>query len=113
ADLRLAGRASRLDYQGLDANTHLLFIAHLGDGVVHVVDVEKQTVVANILDVAKVHGIVVVPELGRVYASATGTKEIVAIDEKTLRIVARIPGEGYPDGLAYDPAALKVYRSHA
>jgi YVTN family beta-propeller protein len=111
ADLSLAGRASRFDYQGLDPTTHLLFIAHLGDGVVHVVDVEKQKVVADIPDVAKVHGIVVVPEIGRVYASATGSKEIVAIDEKTLRVVARIPGEGYPDGLAYDPVSRKLYVS--
>jgi DNA-binding beta-propeller fold protein YncE len=111
ADIPLTGKASRLDYQALDPNTHLLFIAHLGDGVVHVVDVEKQRVVADIPDVAKVHGIVVVPELGRAYASATGSKEIVAIDEKTLRIEARIRGEGYPDGLAYDPASLKLYVS--
>jgi DNA-binding beta-propeller fold protein YncE len=111
ADLPLPGRPSRLDYQSLDPKTHLLFVAHLGDGVVDVIDVEKQKVVAEIPDVAGVHGVVAVPELGRVYASATGSKEIVAIDEKTLEIVARIPGEGYPDGLAYDPATMKVYVS--
>jgi len=49
--------------------------------------------------------------LGRVYASATGTNEVVAIDEKSLAIIARIPGGTYPDGLAYSPETRKIYVS--
>jgi len=29
-----------------------------------------------------------------------GTNEVVAIDEKTLEVTARMPGGTYPDGLA-------------
>lgn len=111
ADVPLTGKATRLDYQSLDPKTHLLFIAHLGDGVVHVVNTETRKVVADIADVAQVHGVLAVPELGRVYATATGSKGVVAIDEKTLKIVARIPATGYPDGLAYDPGTMKLYIS--
>jgi YVTN family beta-propeller protein len=46
-----------------------------------------------------------------VYASATGTNEVVAIDEATLQVIARMPGGTYPDGLAYSPEAQKVYVS--
>jgi DNA-binding beta-propeller fold protein YncE len=58
-----------------------------------------------------VHGVLAVPSLGRAYASATGTDEVVAIDERTLRIVARIPGGDYPDGLAFDPHDHKLFVS--
>ncbi len=110
-DVPLSGRANRLDYQSLDEKTHLLFIAHLGDGVVHVYDTEKGSIVADIPDVDAVHGVLVVPELGRCYASATGRNEIVSIDEKTLKITDRIPGGDYPDGMAYDPVTKKLYVS--
>ncbi|WP_369334503.1 YncE family protein, partial [Stenotrophomonas maltophilia] len=45
------------------------------------------------------------------YASATGTDEVVAIDARTRKIVARIPGGRYPDGMAYAPEAFKLYVS--
>jgi DNA-binding beta-propeller fold protein YncE len=111
ADIPLAGKPTRLDYQSLDPKTHLLFVAHLGDGVVHVIDVAAGKVVADVADVASVHGVLAVPQLGRCYATATGTKEVVAIDEKTLKVVARIPASGYPDGLAYEPGTGKLYIS--
>jgi YVTN family beta-propeller protein len=52
-----------------------------------------------------------VPGLSRVYASATGSNEVVAIDETTLKITARIPGGVCPDGMAYAPDTRKLYVS--
>ncbi len=49
------------------------------------------------------HGVLAVPELNRVYASATATDEVVTIDSSTLKIVARVPVGKYPDGIAYAP----------
>jgi YVTN family beta-propeller protein len=111
ADVVLPGRASRLDYESVDPDRHLLFIAHLGDNEVIVFDTQTSRVVARIDNVAKVHGVLVVPQLSRVFASATGTNEVVAIDEATLKIVARMPGGVYPDGMAYAPDARKLYVS--
>jgi DNA-binding beta-propeller fold protein YncE len=110
-DVPLGGRATRLDYASVDADHHLLFIAHLGDGEVIVVDTETHRRVKRIANVAQVHGVLAIPELGRVYASATGTNEVVAIDEKSLEVTARMPGGTYPDGLAYSPETHKVYVS--
>lgn len=45
------------------------------------------------------------------YASATGTNEVVAIDEATYKITARMPGGVYPDGMAYAPDVNKLYVS--
>jgi hypothetical protein len=36
--------------------------------------------------------VLAIPQLGRVYASATGSNEVVAIDEETFRITARVAG---------------------
>jgi YVTN family beta-propeller protein len=111
ADVPLGGRPTRLDYESLDPDRYLLFIAHPGDGEVLVFDTRADSVLARIPDVASVHGVLAIPELSRVYASATGSDEIVAIDENTLSITARMPGGGYPDGMAYAPDAHKLYVS--
>ncbi len=110
-DVPLGGRATRLDYASVDAERQLLFIAHLGDGEVIVVDTRTHRLVKRIAHVSQVHGVLAVPELGRVYASATGTNEVVAIDEKSLEVIARMPGGTYPDGLAYSPETHKLYVS--
>jgi YVTN family beta-propeller protein len=111
ADIPLGGNTTRLDYASIDLAKHLLFIAHLGDSEVIVFDTQAKRVVTRISGTSHVHGVLAIPELGRVYASATGTNEVVAIDETTFKITARIPGGVYPDGLAYAPNARKVYVS--
>src|SRR5919199_1054663 len=52
ADIPLEGGASRFDYQSIDPQRGLLFIAHLGAGQVVAFDLKQQKVVAYIPDVA-------------------------------------------------------------
>ncbi len=111
-DYPLPGATTRWDYLSLDPTKSRLFVAHLGDSAVVVMDTKTKAVLATIGNISHVHGTLAVPELGRVYASATGTDEIVAIDAVTLKIVARIPGGVYPDGIAYAPEAGKLYVSN-
>jgi YVTN family beta-propeller protein len=111
ADIALPGGATRFDYQSLDPLTHRLFVAHLGAGMVTVVDVQTNHIVANLTNIAGVHGVLAIPELGRVYASATDAQQVVVIDEQSLQVVARIPAGEYPDGLAYVPARHEVFVS--
>jgi len=111
ADVPLPGNATRWDYASLDAKRHHLFLAHLGDSAVVVFDTAQRKVIATIPDVSHVHGVLYVPQLDRVYASATGTNEVVAIDARTFKSVARTPGGDYPDGMAYAPGARKLYVS--
>ncbi len=90
ADLPLPGGTTRFDYQSIDESRGLLFIAHLGADQVIVFDLKTQTVVATIPNIASAHGVIAVPELGRVYAAATSTPEVVVIDEPTFQVVARM-----------------------
>ena len=110
-DIVLPGPANRFDYQSYDARRHLLFIAHLAAGTVIAFDTDSRKVVAEVPNIAEVHGVLVVPELNRVFASATGTNEVVVLDEQTLKELARVPGGVYPDGIAYAPELHKLYVS--
>ncbi len=110
-DVPLTGGTTRLDYQSLDSDSGRLYIAHLGSDLMTVFDVNKQTVIGDVKDLKRVHGVLAVPELHRVYASATGTNELAVIDDQTLQVVARVPAGDYPDGVAYASKANKIYVS--
>src|SRR5258707_4460284 len=111
ADIPLPGGASRFDYQSLDPRRGLLFISHLGASTVTVFDLASRSIRANIVNIADVHGVLAIPELGRVYASATGENQVKVIDEQSLRVVATIPAGVYPDGMAYDPFTQHLFVS--
>ena len=102
-DVPLPGRTTRFDYESYDPVRHLLFISHLGDSEVLVFNTQTGKLQGVVRGVSRVHGVLAVPSLGRAYASATGTNQIVSINERTLQITARIPGGVYPDGMAFDP----------
>lgn len=111
ADIPLTGGTTRLDYQSLDSASGRLYIAHLGSDLMTVFDVNKQSVVGDVKALKRVHGVLAVPELHRVYASATGTNELAVIDDQSLAIVARAPAGDYPDGIAYTSKENKLYVS--
>jgi YVTN family beta-propeller protein len=111
ADLPLPGTTSRFDYQSLNPKTDQLFIAHLGASTVVVFDTGTRQVVGTIPHVASVHGVLVVPEMGTVYATATGKNQVAVIDASTLHVTATLPGGTYPDGLAYDPVDHQLFIS--
>lgn len=111
ADVPLTGGTTRFDYQSLDTTSGRLYIAHLGSDLLTVFDVNKQSVVGDVKDLKRVHGVLAVPSLHRVYASATGTNELAVIDDQSLNILARVPAGDYPDGVAYASKANKIYVS--
>ncbi len=110
-DYPLPGAAKRIDYQSVDKNRSLLFIAHLGDNSVTVFNLKSSTVIKNIKNIPKPHGILVVSQLNKVYISATGVNEIYVLDEESLTIIDKVPAGNYPDGLAYDPNTKRIFVS--
>jgi DNA-binding beta-propeller fold protein YncE len=120
------------DFQALDPNTHLLFIAHSGpatdiytlaepsfdadkdsqvDGNVVVFDT-RSNIVVGLVPIPQVAGIVVAPDLGRVFAADANDNIVYSIDEHTLKAtpIALANNEG-PDGIDYDPIDHKVFVS--
>jgi DNA-binding beta-propeller fold protein YncE len=104
----LPGPANRFDYQSFDPTTHLLWIAHMNAGELLAFDVRRRKVVARI-PAPGVHGVIAVPAVGRVYATATDAQRALTIDSRTAKVLATAPAVGYPDGLAYDPVDKRVY----
>src|SRR5262249_9741899 len=51
----------------------------------------------------QVHGVLVIPALHRVYATATGANRMITLNEDTGQQLTQAPTGDYPDGLAYDP----------
>lgn len=111
ADIPMPGPAIRFDYQSLDAEHHRLYIAHMNAGQLVVFDTRTRRVIANLDGFPRVHGVLAVPEIGRVYASATGEHQVAVVDMGSLKTIARVGPVDYPDGLAYAPSVKRVFVS--
>lgn len=110
-DIPLPGPAVRFDYQSLDRTQGRLYLAHMNADQLVVFDVKKREVIANLNGFPRVHGVWAVPELSRVYASATGEHKLVVVDMKTLKTIATAGPINYPDGIAYAPGPKRVFVS--
>src|SRR5690349_20983004 len=87
ADVPLTGAAVRFDYQSIDPVHNRLYIAHMNADEMVVFDTKRRSVIATLNGFPSVHGVLAVPELNRVYASATGKHKVVVVDAETLKII--------------------------
>ena len=110
ARVPLPGPSVRFDYTSIDSAARRLYIAHMNAGRLLVFDLRARKVVKS-LAAPGVHGVIAVPQIGRVFASATDAHQLLTIDAKTNTVIARAPAGAYPDGLAYDPVERRVFVS--
>lgn len=95
------------DYITFDASTRRLYISHNTE--VKVVDADSGAIVGSIPDLKRVHGIVVMDDLGRGFISDGGADEVVVFDLKTLKPTGHIKTGGNPDCIIYDPASKHIF----
>jgi DNA-binding beta-propeller fold protein YncE len=112
SETRLTGGPVRFDYAALDVGRGRLFLAHMGASELIDVDIRQYTVVRTLPNLPDVHGVIVVPDKHRVYATVTGRNQLVAIDEDSGQVIFRAPTDTYPDGLAYDPIRHTVWTTN-
>ncbi len=110
-DVPLTGGTTRFDYQYVDSASGRLYIAHMGADMVSVYDIGANRIIKNISGTPDVHGVIAVPRLQRVYATATAKDQLAVIDEHSLEIITNVPVGDYPDGLAYAPDQKRVFVS--
>jgi len=67
--------------------------------------------VANLDGFHRVHGVIAVPELARIFASVTGDHQVAVVDRSSLKTLAKVGEIRYPDGLAYAPQDHRVFVS--
>lgn len=111
ADLPLGGRSPRFDYQTIDPVARRLYVAHQGDGTIITVDLAHRRIIGRISGLPNVHGVLVVPALHRLFATATALHQLVTIDTRTGHVISRTPAGAVPDGIAYDPVGRQVFVS--
>jgi hypothetical protein len=121
------------DFMALDPETHLLFIAHSGpapdreqqvnpnfhagsdaknDGNIVVFDTVRKKVV-GLLDIPQVAGVVIAPDLQKVYAADANDNLIYVISEKTLHYAPiALQDNDSPDGLTYDQPDHLIFVSN-
>src|ERR1700738_2802315 len=95
------------DYITFDASTRRLYISHNTE--VKVVDADSGAIIGNIPDLKRVHGIALVPDLGRGFISDGGADGAVVFDLKTLKVTNHIKTGGNPDCIIYDPASKHIF----
>ena len=110
-DVPLPGPAARFDYQSLDVSDGRLYIAHMNADQLVVFDTKRREVVANLDGFPRVHGVLAVPELGRIFASVTGEHQVAVVDKQSLKTLTRVGEIKYPDGLAYAPTVQRLFVS--
>ena len=126
----LGPAVNRTDYESIDAEARRLYMSKMGGGQLVVFDIEHNRTVAQLDGFPKVTGVLAVPELHKVYASvpgaglagsfgvalgmlglSSGGGAVVVRDTQSLKELARVPGGVFPDGIAYDPKARKIFVS--
>ena len=110
ARVPLSGAAVRFDYTSLDPSTNELWISHMNASQLLAFNVRTRRITKTIA-APGVHGVIAVPQLGRVFASATDAQQVMTINAKTGAVLARAPAGAYPDGLAYDQVERHIFIS--
>jgi len=95
------------DYITLDASTRHLYISHNTE--VKVVDADSGAIVGSIPDLKRVHGIALVPDLGRGFISDGGADEAVVFDLKNLKVTGHIKTGANPDCILYEPVSKHIF----
>jgi len=129
-DYPLGTTTDRIDYQSVDAAARRIYIAKMGAEQLLSFDLEQERLAATLDNFPKVTGVLVVPELHKVYASvpgaglipslhvalgivglSAGRGAVAVLDAGNLHEITRLPGGVFPDGIAYDPKDRKVFVS--
>lgn len=102
------GGAGSWDYLTLNPVAHQLFISR-SDRVL-VVNTDDGSVKTTISGTNGVHGIALIPQLGRGYTTNGRTDTLTVFDMATLKSTGTIPTGGHnPDALIYDEASKHLF----
>jgi DNA-binding beta-propeller fold protein YncE len=103
-----AGGEGGWDYLTVDTAAHRLYISRSTH--VMVVDTDRDSVIADIPNTPGVHGIAVVPALGKGFTSNGRDTSVTVFDLKTFAPLATIRVTGRnPDAIIYEPVSGRIF----
>ena len=110
ASIDLPGpKGQRFDYLTMDDEDHWLLSAHLGPGILYVIDVQTNKLVKAIPGVPGITGLEYVPGLRKVYTSDWGEEKIGVVSLKSMSVIKRLATAAKPNGSTYAAGLHKVY----
>jgi YVTN family beta-propeller protein len=113
AEFELPGPpGKRFDYLTIDEDDTYLLSAHLGAGLLYVIDLKTNVVVKTVRDVPGVEGVAYIAEGKKVYTANWGENKIGVVDLARGSVIKRLPTETKPDGIAYAAPFHKAYVSN-
>jgi len=110
ASIDLPGpKGQRFDYLTMDDEDHWLLSAHLGPGILYVIDVQTNKVVKAIPGVPGITGLEYVPGVRKVYTSDWGEEKIGVVSLNSMSVIKRLATAAKPNGSTYAAGFHKVY----
>jgi DNA-binding beta-propeller fold protein YncE len=104
-------KGERFDYLTMDDEDHWLLSAHLGPGILYVIDVRTNKLVKAIPGLPGITGLEYVPGMRKVYTSNWGEEKIGVVDLGTMKVIKRLETASKPNGSTYAAPFHKVYVS--
>ena len=104
-------KGERFDYLAMDDEDGFLLSAHLGPGILYVIDVRTNRLVKAIPGVPGITGVEYVPGLRKVYTSDWGEEKIGVVDLRTMTVIKRLATAAKPNGSTYAAPFHKMYVS--
>ena len=99
----------RFDYLTVDEEDHFLLSAHLGSGILYVIELQSNKVVKAVPGLPGITGLEYVPGTHKVYTSDWGEDKIGIVDLQSITVVKRLPTAAKPNGSTYAAPFRKVY----
>jgi DNA-binding beta-propeller fold protein YncE len=108
ARYQIGGSELGYDYLRVDAPMRRVFVAHANR--VEVLSTENGNRVGEIIGMHGVHGIEIIPELGKGYTSNGLDRTVSVFDRSSLQVKKVIAYTGVkPDAIQYDPDTKRIY----
>ncbi len=99
------------DYLKVDSAARRLYISRATKVVV--IDADSGKPVGEIADTPGVHGIALVPEIGKGFTSNGREDTVSVFDLQTLKTLNKVKVGNRPDAIWYDPATKRVFTFNA
>src|SRR5579871_4451531 len=91
----------------VDSDARRVYITH--NNSVQVIDADTYKLIGTIDNVPHPHGVVVLPDLGKGYATSGDPGSVVVFDLKTFKRITEIPAEKDADVIIYDSSTAKIW----
>jgi len=94
------------DYLAVDSAARRLYVSH--GTKVEVLNLDSGKLLGSIPTMG-VHGIAIVPDIGRGFISDGKASKVLVFDLKSMKVLQEIPSPSDPDAIIYDPASSRVF----